>query len=63
MVYGYTMHFLIENELGYTNYRDGKYITEDEATHITEWIDGALVIKEYERASLEQIIMNVMESE
>ena len=53
MVCRYTMHFLIENELGYTNYKDGKYITEDEATHITEWIDGAWAIKEIEKAVLE----------
>lgn len=63
MVCGYTMDFLIENELGYTNHSNGKYITEDNATHIAVHIDGALVIKEYERASLEQIIMNILESE
>lgn len=57
------MDFLIENELGYTNHKDGKYITEHNATHIAVYVDGALVIKEYERASLEQIIMNVLESE
>jgi len=56
-------NFLIENELGYTNYINGKYITEDNATHIAMHVDGALVIKEYERASLEQIIMNILESE
>jgi hypothetical protein len=54
-------NFLIENELGYTNYTNGKYVTEDNATHIAVYMDGALVIKEHERASLEQIIMNVME--
>ena len=63
MVYGYTMDFLIENELGYTNHKDGKYITEHNATHVAVYVDGALVIKEYERASLEQIIMNVLELE
>lgn len=56
-------NFLIENELGYTNHKDGKYITEHNATHIAVYVDGALVIKEYERASLEQIILNVMELE
>lgn len=56
-------NFLIENELGYTNYINSKYITEHNATHIAVHVDGALVIKEYERASLEQIIMNVLESE
>lgn len=54
-------NFLIENELGYTNYSDGKYITEDNATHVAVYVDGALVIKEHEKASLEQIIMNVMD--
>ena len=54
-------NFLIENELGYTNHHNGKYITEDNATHIAVYIDDALVIKEHEKASLEQIIMNVLE--
>lgn len=54
-------NFLIENELGYTNYSDGKYITEDNATHVAVYIDDTLVIKEHEKASLEQIIMNVLE--
>jgi len=54
-------NFLIENELGYTNYSDGKYITEDNATHVAVYIDDTLVIKEHEKASLEQIIMNVMD--
>ena len=56
-------YFLIENELGYTNHSNGKYVTEHNATHVAVYVDGALVIKEYERASLEQIIMNVMELE
>lgn len=56
-------NFLIENELGYTNHSNGKYVTEHNATHVAVYVDGALVIKEYERASLEQIIMNVMELE
>lgn len=56
-------NFLIENELGYTNHSNGKYVTEHNATHVAAYVDGALVIKEYERASLEQIIMNVMELE
>ena len=56
-------YFLIENELGYTNHHNGKYVTEHNATHVAVYVDGALVIKEYERASLEQIIMNVMELE
>lgn len=56
-------YFLIENELGYTNHSNGKYVTEHNATHVALYVDGALVIKEYERASLEQIIMNVMELE
>ncbi len=54
-------NFLIENELGYTNHYNGKYITEDNATHVAVYVDDALVIKEYERASLEQIIMSVMD--
>ena len=54
-------NFLIENELGYTNHHNGKYITEDNATHVAVYIDDALVIKEHEKASLEQIIMNVLE--
>jgi hypothetical protein len=53
-------NFLIENELGYTNYTNGKYITEDNATHIAVYMDDALVIKEYERASLESVILEVM---
>jgi hypothetical protein len=54
-------NFLIENELGYTNHYNGKYITEDNATHIAVYVDDALVIKEHEKASLEQIIMSVMD--
>ena len=54
-------NFLIENELGYTNYSDGKYVTEDNATHIAVYVDDALVIKEHEKASLEEIIMNVLD--
>jgi len=53
-------NFLIENELGYTNHTNGKYITEDNATHIAVHEHGALVIKEYERASLESVILDVM---
>jgi hypothetical protein len=53
-------NFLIENELGYTNHINGKYVTEDNATHIAVYMDGALVIKEYERASLESVILEVM---
>ena len=53
-------NFLIENELGYTNHTNGKYVTEDNATHIAVYMDGALVIKEYERASLESVILGVM---
>jgi len=53
-------NFLIENELGYTNYTNGRYVTEDNATHIAVYMDGALVIKEYERASLESVILEVM---
>lgn len=55
-------NFLIENELGYTNYINGKYVTEHNATHVAVYVDGALVIKEYERASLEEIIMSVMDN-
>ena len=46
-------NFLIENDLGYTNYTNGKYITEDNATHIAVYEHGAWVIKEYERAVLD----------
>ena len=53
-------NYLIENELGYTNYTNGRYVTEDNATHIAVYMDGALVIKEYERASLESVILEVM---
>jgi hypothetical protein len=53
-------NFLIENELGYTNYTNGKYVTEDNATHIAVHEHGAMVIKEYERASLEQVIQDMM---
>jgi len=53
-------NFLIETELGYTNYTNGKYVTEDNATHIAVHEHGALVIKEYERASLESVILEVM---
>ena len=53
-------NFLIENELGYTNFINGKYVTEDNATHIAVYMDGALVIKEHEKASLEQVIKDVM---
>lgn len=54
-------NFLIENELGYTNHTNGKYITEDNATHVAVYIDDTLVIKEHEKASLEEIIMSVLE--
>ena len=54
-------NFLIENELGYTNHHNGKYVTEHNATHVAVYVDGALVIKEHEKASLEEIIMRVME--
>jgi hypothetical protein len=53
-------NFLIENELGYTNHTNGKYVTEDNATHIAVYMDDALVIKEHERASLEQVIQDMM---
>ena len=53
-------NFLIENELGYTNYTNGKYVTEDNATHIAVHEHGALVIKEYDRASFEQVILDMM---
>ena len=53
-------NFLIENELGYTNFINGKYVTEDNATHIAVYMDDALVIKEHERASLESVIKDVM---
>ena len=53
-------NFLIETELGYTNHVNGKYVTEDNATHVAVHIDGALVIKEHERASLESVILGVM---
>jgi hypothetical protein len=53
-------NFLVENELGYTNYTNGKYVTEDNATHIAVYEHGAWVIKEYERASLEQVIQDMM---
>lgn len=54
-------NYLIENELGYTNHYNGKYVTEYNATHIAVHEHGALVIKEYERASLQEIIMKVLE--
>jgi hypothetical protein len=53
-------NFLIETELGYTNYTNGKYVTEDNATHIAVHEHGAMVIKEHERASLEQVIQDMM---
>jgi hypothetical protein len=53
-------NFLIENELGYTNHNNGKYVTEDNATHIAVHEHGALVIKEHEKASLESVILEVM---
>ncbi len=53
-------NFLIENELGYTNFINGKYVTEDNATHIAVHEHGAMVIKEHEKASLEQVILEVM---
>ena len=53
-------NFLIENELGYTNYTNGKYVTEDNATHIAVYMDDALVIKEHEKASLESVIKDMM---
>ena len=53
-------NFLIETELGYTNHHNGKYVTEDNATHIAVYVDGAWVIKEHERASLESVILEVM---
>ena len=53
-------NFLIETELGYTNHSNGRYVTEDNATHIAVYIDGALVIKEHEKASLESVIKDVM---
>jgi len=53
-------NFLIETELGYTNHHNGEYITEDNATHIAVYVDGAWVIKEHERASLESVIKDVM---
>jgi hypothetical protein len=53
-------NFLIENELGYTNYTNGKYVTEYNATHIAVHEHGAMVIKEHERASLESVILEVM---
>lgn len=53
-------NYLIENELGYTNFINGSYVTEHNATHIAVHEHGAMVIKEYERASLEQVILEVM---
>jgi len=53
-------NFLIETELGYTNHTNGRYVTEHNATHVAVYIDDALVIKEYERASLESVILEVM---
>lgn len=46
-------NFLIEKDLGYTNYTNGKYVTEDNATHIAVYENDAWVIKEYERAVLD----------
>lgn len=45
-------YFLIENELGYTNHSNGKYITEENATHIATIEDGKTVITVYERETL-----------
>jgi hypothetical protein len=53
-------NFLIETELGYTNHTNGKYVTEHNATHIAVYENDAWVIKEYERASLESVILEVM---
>lgn len=55
-------NFLIENELGYTNHTNGKYITEDNATHVAVYIDDTLVIKEHEKASLEEIIWKMIQN-
>ena len=46
-------YFLIENELGYTNHSNGKYVTEENATHIATIEDGKTVITVYEREFLE----------
>ena len=55
-------NFLIENELGYTNHANGKYVTEDNATHVAVYVDDALVIKEHEKASLEEIIWKMIQN-
>ena len=46
-------NFLIENELGYTNHHNGKYVTEETATHIATIEDGKTVIIVYERETLD----------
>ena len=46
-------NFLIENELGYTNHSNGKYVTEEKATHIATIEDGKTVIIVYEKEYLD----------
>ena len=45
--------YLIENELGYTNYHNGKYVTEENATHIAIREDGHWSVVVYEREQLD----------
>ena len=45
-------NFLIETELGYTNHVNGKYVTEDNATHIAVRRDDQWIVEVYEREEL-----------
>ena len=45
--------YLIENELGYTNHHNGKYVTEENATHIAIREDDKWSIVVYEREQLD----------
>jgi hypothetical protein len=45
-------NYLVETELGYTNHVNGKYVTEDNATHIAVRRDDQWIIEVYEREEL-----------
>ena len=45
-------NYLVESELGYTNYTNGKYVTEDNATHIAVSRDDQWMVEVYEREEL-----------
>jgi hypothetical protein len=45
-------NYLVESELGYTNHVNGKYVTEDNATHIAVRRDDQWIVEVYEREEL-----------